>query len=51
MVTAQEVELLRRQLGELNAQVDEVGQQSTNAAVKAGHESREARSVRSWQRL
>ena len=35
MATTQEVVLLRRQLVELNAQVDEMRQQSTNAAMNA----------------
>ena len=35
MATTQEVELLRRQLVELNAQMDEMRQQSTNAATNA----------------
>ena len=35
MATTQEVELLRRQLVEFNAQMDEMRQQSTNAATNA----------------
>ena len=72
MAFTQEVELLRRQLQELNARMDELRQQSANAAMneavtgltedvrtmgqsgvktaRRGHESREARAVRSWQR-
>ena len=35
MVTAQEVDLLRRQLGELNGRMEEVREQSANAAMNA----------------
>ena len=35
MATAQEVELLRRQLEELNGRTDEVRQQSSNTAMNA----------------
>ena len=35
MATAQEVELLRRQLEELNGRIDEVRQQSSNTAMNA----------------
>ena len=61
MASAQEVEMLRRQLDELTAQMIEIRQQSSSTAMNAatvgvetaprGHESREARAVRSWQRL
>ena len=73
MASAQEVEMLRRQLNELTAQMIEVRQQSSSAAMKRSgegthgsrrnngtvgvetsprrHESREARAVRTWQRL
>ena len=72
MASAQEVEMLRRQLEELTSQMIEIRQQSSsamNAAVDRthgsrenngtvgvetaprGHESREARAVRTWQRL
>ena len=73
MVSAQEVEMVRRQLDELTAQMIEIRQQSSSTAMNAavrglteavrtmgqsvsnprpeGHESREARAVRTWQRL
>ena len=73
MASAQEVEMLRRLLDELTAQMIEIRQQSSSAAMNAavtglteavknngsvgvetaprGHESREARAVRHWQRL
>ena len=73
MAATREIELLRRQLEELNARIDEVRQQSANALMNAavmgiseavrtmgadgiesaprGHESREARAVRTWHRL
>ena len=73
MASAQEVEMLRRQLDELTAQMIEVRQQSSSTAMNAavsglaeavrtmgqsvletaprGHESRNARTVRTWQRL
>ena len=35
MATAQEVELLRRQLEELNGRMEEVREQSANAAMNA----------------
>ena len=35
MATTQEVDLLRRQLEELNARVEDIGQQSANAAMNA----------------
>ena len=73
MASAQEVEMLRRQLDELNAQMIEIrqsvvehcderggdrthGRRENNGTVGVetaprGHESREARAVRTWQRL
>ena len=73
MASAQEVEMLRRQLDEITAQMTEIRQQSSSTAMKRssdrthgsrenngtvgvetaprGHESREARAVRTWQRL
>ena len=72
MTSTQEVEILRRQLDELTAQMIEVRQQSSSTAMSAavgtpgsrenngsvgvetaprGYESREARAVRTWQRL
>ena len=73
MAPAQEVEMLRRQLDELTAQMIEMRQRSSNTAMNAvvtglteavrtrgqsvsktaprGYESREARAVRTWQRL
>ena len=64
MASAQEDEMLRRQLDELTAQMieirqqycDERGSRENNETVGVetaprGHESREARAVRTWQRL
>ena len=73
MASAQEVEMLRRQLDELTAQMIEIRQLSSSTAMNAavtgltesvrtmgtvgvetaprGYESREARAVRTWQRL
>ena len=73
MASAQEVEVLRRQLDELTAQMIDVRQQSSSTAMKRsgdrthggrendgsvgvetalrGHESREARAVRTWHKL
>ena len=61
MASTQEVEMLRRQLDELTAQMIEMRQQSSSIAMNAsvsgletaprGHESRKARVVRTWQRL
>ena len=64
MASAQEVEMLRRQLGELTAQMIEIRQQSSGTAeavrtmgtvgvetAPRGYESPEARAVRTWQRL
>ena len=68
MATDQEVESLRRQLEELNSQMDEMRQVHERGSDRThrscenegtvgvetaprGHESREARAVRTWQRL
>ena len=71
MASAQQVEMLRRQLDELTAQMIEIRHQSSSTAMNAavthgsrenngtvsvetaprGHESREARVVRTWQRV
>ena len=72
MASAQDVEMLRRQLDELTAQMIDIRQQSSSTAMNAAvtghgsrennrsvgfetarilHESREARAVRTWQRL
>ena len=73
MASAQEVEMLRRQLDELTARMIEIRQQPSSTAMNAsgdrthgsrenngtvgvetaprGHESLEARAVRTWQRL
>ena len=71
MASIQELEMLRRQLDELTAQMIEMRQQSSNTAMNAAvpglteavrtichsvskprrHESREAKAVRTLQRL